>query len=68
MNMDGQIYVISILAEGLIPKSRLYVHLSKDYDTAVNVGNRHGKVVFKVNAERMEEDGYEFLLSKTGYG
>ena len=50
----GEKYVESILGKGLIPKSRLYVHLSKDYDTAVKVGIRHGKpVVFKVYAGRM---------------
>ncbi|WP_081832836.1 RNA 2'-phosphotransferase [Oribacterium sp. P6A1] len=38
----GEKYVVSILAEGIISKSRLYVHMSKDYDTAVKVGRRHG--------------------------
>ena len=50
--------------EGLIPKSRLYVHLSKDFDTAVTVGSRHGKpVIYKVKAGEMTKDGYEFFLS-----
>ncbi len=63
----GEKYVSSILEKGLIPKSRLYVHLSKDYDTAVKVGSRHGKpVVFKVYAGRMAEEGYEFFLSENG--
>jgi len=63
----GEKYVESILGKGLIPKSRLYVHLSKDYDTAVKVGSRHGKpVVFKVYSGRMTEDGYEFFLSENG--
>lgn len=54
----------SIDKEGLIPKSRLYVHLSKDYDTAVTVGSRHGKpVIYKVKAGEMTKDGYEFFLS-----
>ena len=39
----GEKYVQSIDAVGLIPKGRLYVHLSKDKDTALNVGKRHGK-------------------------
>ncbi len=57
-------YEESIDREGLIPKSRLYVHLSKDYDTAVTVGKRHGKpIVFRVKAEEMAADGYEFFLS-----
>lgn len=53
--------------EGLLPKSRLYVHLSKDEDTAVNVGKRHGKpVVYKVDARKMQEDRFEFFLSVNG--
>ncbi len=57
-------YEASIDTEGLIPKSRLYVHLSKDYDTAVNVGKRHGKpVIYRVKAGEMEKDGYDFYLS-----
>ena len=57
-------YVSSILQQGLIPKSRLYVHLSKDIDTAVKVGKRHGKeIVYKVNAGQMYKDGYKFFLS-----
>jgi putative RNA 2'-phosphotransferase len=63
----GEKYVSSIDKEGLLPKSRLYVHLSKDEDTAVNVGKRHGKpVVYKVDARKMQEDGFEFFLSVNG--
>ncbi len=63
----GEKYVASILKGGLIPKSRLYVHLSKDYETAIKVGSRHGKpVVFKVYAGSMVEEGYEFFLSENG--
>ena len=52
---------------GLIPKTRLYVHLSKDYDTAVKVGSRHGKpVIYKVYTGNMDRDGYEFFLSENG--
>ena len=39
----GEKYVASIDAQGLIPKSRLYVHLSSDKETAKKVGSRHGK-------------------------
>ena len=35
----GQKYVSSIDVQGLIPKSRLYVHLSSDVETARKVGN-----------------------------
>ena len=52
---------------GLIPKARLYVHLSKDYDTARNVGSRHGNpVVYQVDAKKMAEDGYVFYQSVNG--
>ena len=39
----GEKYVVSIDAQGLIPKSRLYVHLSSDKETAKKVGSRHGR-------------------------
>lgn len=63
----GEKYVQSICGEGLIPKSRLYVHLSLDEETAVNVGKRHGvPALFRVDAIKMYNDGYKFYLSKNG--
>lgn len=63
----GKKYVSSILEQGLVPKSRLYVHLSKDIETAKNVGRRHGKeVVYKIAAHEMYQDGYKFYLSVNG--
>lgn len=63
----GEKYVASIDEQGLIPKSRLYVHLSKDEETAVKVGKRHGKpVLYIVKAGEMCKDGYKFYLSKNG--
>lgn len=60
-------YVESIDATGLIPKSRLYVHLSADYDTAIKVGTRHGSpVIYTVDATRMHEDGHKFYRSVNG--
>ena len=60
----GEKYVASIKERGLIPKTRLYVHLSSDMETAKKVGSRHGKqVVFRVDCREMEQDGYEFFLS-----
>lgn len=60
-------FLDSIMAEGLKPMSRLYVHLSKDEETAVKVGTRHGKpVVLKVKAEEMWKDGHRFYLSANG--
>ena len=63
----GEKYVESIERQGLIPKSRLYVHLSADYETAVKVGSRHGKpVVYTVAAGKMQKDGYVFYQSVNG--
>lgn len=60
-------YEAAIDEQGLIPKSRLYVHLSKDRETAVKVGQRHGKpVLYVIKAGEMSRDGYKFLLSKNG--
>ena len=60
----GEKYVSSILKQGLIPKSRLYVHLSRDAATAEKVARRHGKpVIFTIDAESMSRDGYIFYLS-----
>ena len=63
----GEKYAASIDARGLIPKSRLYVHLSRDRDTAVRVGQRHGRPgLYIVRAGEMYRDGYHFYLSKNG--
>ncbi len=63
----GEKYAASIRQEGLLPKSRLYVHLSADIPTALNVGRRHGKpVVYRVDAQQMTKDGYVFYLSVNG--
>ena len=60
-------YVDSICREGLIPKSRLYVHLSSDVSTATTVGKRHGEVaLLRIDARKMYEDGFKFYLSKNG--
>lgn len=63
----GEKYVSLIDKAGLISKSRLYVHLSKDIETAINVGARHGKpVLYRVDSERMAKDGFKFYLSVNG--
>jgi putative RNA 2'-phosphotransferase len=61
-------YLDSILKQGIISKSRQYVHLSKDVDTAHTVGLRHGAgtVILIVSAEQMYKDGYKFFLSDNG--
>ena len=63
----GEKFVSSIGAQGLLPKSRLYVHLSGDADTAYRVGQRHGKpVIYTVDSGKMHEDGYRFFRSANG--
>ena len=63
----GEKYTASIDEQGLIPKSRLYVHLSDDRETAVKVGQRHGKpVVYVVKSGEMYKDGYVFFRSVNG--
>lgn len=63
----GRKYVESIDRQGLLPKSRLYVYLSADKETAVNVGQRHGiPVVYTIQAEAMFKDGYLFYRSVNG--
>lgn len=60
----GEKYVSSIDKQGLIPKSRLYVHLSADIPTARKVGSRHGKpVIYTVDCAKMAADGIKFYLS-----
>ena len=63
----GEKSVESIDEQGLIPKSRLYVHLASDEEPATKVGSRHGKpVIYKVYSGQMVEAGYEFFLSVNG--
>ena len=60
----GEKYVDSIDVQGLIPKSRLYVHLSTDRETAKKVGSRHGRpVIYEIDCRQMAEDGYVFFES-----
>ena len=60
----GEKYVDSINKIGLIPKTRLYVHMTEDLEVAKNTGKRHGKlVVYEINAKQMAEDGIKFYLS-----
>lgn len=59
--------VKAIQEQGLLPMERLYAHLSTDVETATNVGKRHGTpVIFQVNAEQMQKDGYDFFQSVNG--
>lgn len=60
-------FLDAIKEEGLRSQSRLFVHLSHDYDTAVKVGKRHGTpIVLKIDAKRMNAAGEKFYLSQNG--
>lgn len=60
-------FVEGIEKEGLKHQNRLYVHLSKDIDTATKVGLRHGKlVIYEVKAKEMFNDGFKFFISANG--
>ncbi len=63
----GEKFAASIRAQGLIRKSRLYVHLSGDTETARKVGQRHGKpLIFLVESGKMFADGFKFYRSVNG--
>lgn len=58
-------FLESIRKNGLVPGSRQYVHLSQDEQTALAVGQRHGKpVVLKIEALRMHQQGFKFYQSE----
>ncbi len=53
----------SIRANGLTKGNRYYVHLSPDPQTAISVGQRHGKpIILKVLSGKMHPDGYKFYF------
>lgn len=57
----------SILCEGLRPMKRQHVHLSADVETAISVGQRHGKpIVLEVDAAAMYSAGKVFYLTPNG--
>jgi putative RNA 2'-phosphotransferase len=60
--------VDKIKESGLISMSRDHVHMTKDIDTAINVGKRHSTniVIFQIDSERMIRDGISILISKNG--
>lgn len=60
-------FLDSIHLQGLLPSGRHHVHLSATVETAIAVGNRHGKpVVLIVAANKMMQEGYNFYQSKNG--
>lgn len=60
-------FLDSIKQQGIQSMSRLYVHLSRDIETAAQVGSRHGcPVVLEIDAKKMCNDGIQFYLSENG--
>lgn len=60
-------FLASIQQNGLIKGNRHHVHLSTDLDTAMSVGQRHGKpLVFRVLAGEMHRSGHQFFVSANG--
>lgn len=60
-------FMKSIREEGLMKMNRQHVHLSKDKETAINVGGRRGKpVVLIVQSGIMHRDGIKFFRSQNG--
>jgi len=60
-------FIDSIMKKGLLPGKRHHVHLSKDIETANIVGARRGKpVVLKIDATRMQDEGFRFYISDNG--
>jgi putative RNA 2'-phosphotransferase len=63
----GENAVHSIMESGIEKRNRQHVHLSSDPETAIQVGQRHGKAfVFNVLAGEMFNDNYEFFISENG--
>jgi putative RNA 2'-phosphotransferase len=60
-------FLTSIRAEGLKRGERHHVHLSADRETALKVGQRHGKpVLLVIDAEAMQAAGHAFYRSDNG--
>ena len=60
-------FLASIRQQGLLAQSRQQVHLSADQETAVKVGQRHGKpVVLTVKTAEMHREGHLFYQADNG--
>lgn len=59
--------VTMILQRGLQKMDRHHVHLSADMETAIKVGQRHGKpCVFEILSGQMYQNSFEFYRSENG--
>lgn len=60
-------FLNDIKKSGLQKMSRQYLHLSKDTETAVNVGSRRGDaIILEIDAFKMSVDGFTFYESANG--
>jgi putative RNA 2'-phosphotransferase len=60
-------FLDGIKQQGLLPGSRQHVHLSLDEETAIKVGQRHGKpIILRIRSGEMHRSGREFFLSENG--
>lgn len=60
-------FISSIMDRGIMKMTRLYVHLSAMFDTAINVGMRHGSpAIITIDSKKMASDGCKFYLSTNG--
>lgn len=61
-------FIEDIRAQGLVPGSRLYVHLSGDKDIAYKVGQRHAGAtcIICIDAYQMVLDGKKIYISNNG--
>lgn len=61
-------FLDSILEKGIMKRTRQYVHLSIDEETAIKVGKRHSKelspVILIIESGKMFKDGIVLYLSK----
>ncbi|AXP81605.1 RNA 2'-phosphotransferase [Mariniflexile rhizosphaerae] len=61
----GEKSIESILKTGIEKRDRHHVHLSANKETALKVGQRHGKpVVLEILSLKMAEKGHKFYLSE----
>lgn len=60
-------YLSSVKSQGLMPKSRQYVHLTENIETAEKTGLRHGEpIILKITSRIMCSDGYIFHKLNNG--
>ena len=63
-SLENKLYLTN---SGISPMERIYVHLSENTSTAIQVGKRHGEPsILRVDTKQMHDDGYSFYQSRNG--